>query len=98
MFKVADLFRSPVLGEVWGRILGLTQQLWAYLLPEQAMLVGPGEPEPLAERILFICPSGLEMCIPRLPWGTIGEERKWWIRKRRRDQRGGWTAHQAGGI
>lgn len=83
---------------MWGGILGLTQQLWAYLLPGQARLVGPVEPVPLAERVLFICPRGLEMCVPRLPCGTVGEEREWRILKRRCDWRGGWTVDQAGGI
>lgn len=64
----------------------------------QARLEGPGEPVPLAERVLFIRPSALEMCIPRLPWGTMGEEREWWIQKRRREQRGGWTADQVSSV
>ena len=53
---------------------------------------------PLAERVLFIHPSALEMCVPRLPWGTMGEEREWRIQKRRREQRGGWTADQVGSV
>ena len=64
----------------------------------QARLEGRGEPVPLTERVLFIRPSALEMCIPRLPWGTMREEREWRMQKRRREQRGGWTADQVGSV